>query len=88
MIRVTLPQLSLAMTEGKIARWLVADGDLVSIGQPIVEIETDKATLEVEAPATGTIHLLANEGRALPVQGMLAEIVETGGQSPVPHGQT
>lgn len=75
-----LPQLSLSMEEGKIARWLVADGDQVRVGQPIVEIESDKATLEVEAPTSGTIRLLENEGRSVPVNGMLAEIVEAAGE--------
>src|SRR5207244_117666 len=74
MVAVTLPQLSLSMEDGKVVRWLVADGDRVGAGQPIVEIETDKATIEVEAPAEGVIRLVAEEGQILAVETTLAEI--------------
>ena len=73
---VTLPQLSLSMEEGKIARWLVADGALVAAGQPILEIETDKAMAEVEAPVAGTLRRIAAEGTVVAVDAPLAEIVE------------
>src|SRR5207248_2955611 len=72
MVAVTLPQLSLSMEEGKVLRWLVADGDRVRAGQPVVEIETDKATVEVEAPAEGVIHFTAAEGAVLAVETTLA----------------
>jgi pyruvate dehydrogenase E2 component (dihydrolipoamide acetyltransferase) len=74
MVSVTLPQLSLSMEEGKVARWLVADGERVSVSQPIVEIETDKATMEVEAPASGVVRIVAAEGAVVPVETTLAEI--------------
>lgn len=74
MIDVLLPQLSLAMEEARVARWLVADGALVAVGQPIVEIETDKAMAEVEAPAEGVIRHIVAEGAVVPVESRLAEI--------------
>lgn len=74
MIRVTLPQLSLAMEEGKVTRWLVANGAQVSAGQPILEIETDKAITEVESPAAGTIRFVVDEGTLAAVEATLAEI--------------
>lgn len=74
-IPVTLPQLSLAMEEGKVLRWLVADGDRVIQGQPLVEIETDKAISEVEAPAHGIVRLLASPGAVLGIDSLLAEIL-------------
>jgi pyruvate dehydrogenase E2 component (dihydrolipoamide acetyltransferase) len=77
-IQVPLPQLSLAMEEVKVARWLVAEGELVSTGQPIVEIETDKAMSEVEAPAGGTIRRLVAEGEFVSAEAVLAEIGEVG----------
>jgi pyruvate dehydrogenase E2 component (dihydrolipoamide acetyltransferase) len=77
MVAVTLPQLSLSMEEGKVVRWLVPDGEHVAVGQPIVEIETDKATIEVEAPADGVLRIVAQEGQILAVETTLAEI--TGG---------
>ena len=54
-IQVLMPALSPTMTEGTLARWLVAEGDNVSSGDVIAEIETDKATMEVEALDDGVI---------------------------------
>ena len=66
MIPVNLPQLSISMEEGKVLRWLVGDGQPVVAGQPIVEIETDKATIELEAPADGCLQILASPSPRLP----------------------
>jgi pyruvate dehydrogenase E2 component (dihydrolipoamide acetyltransferase) len=76
MVKVVLPQLSLAMEEGKVARWIVADGDRVRAGQPIVEIENDKAITEIPAPADGVLRRLVNESAVVPVHAILAEIAE------------
>lgn len=76
MIPVGLPQLSISMEEGKVLRWLVEDGSEVSAGQPLVEIETDKATVEVEAPAAGTIRRVIDEGATVAVETTLAEILD------------
>jgi pyruvate/2-oxoglutarate dehydrogenase complex dihydrolipoamide acyltransferase (E2) component len=46
---LVLEQLSISMEDGQVSRWLVADGSEVSQGDPVVEIETDKSTVEVEA---------------------------------------
>ena len=53
---VTMPALSPTMTEGKLAKWLVSEGDAVSSGDVIAEIETDKAVMEVEALDDGVLH--------------------------------
>lgn len=52
---VIMPKVDMDMTEGKIAFWYVKNGDAVTKGQVIFEIETDKATMEVDAPVAGTI---------------------------------
>jgi len=52
-VEVFIPKMTDFMEEGTIIAWLVAEGDHVDEGQPILEIETDKATAEMEAPATG-----------------------------------
>ena len=57
-----LQQLSISMEDGKVLRWLVADGDRVAQGDIVVEVETDKATVEVESPVDGTIAIVASEG--------------------------
>jgi pyruvate dehydrogenase E1 component beta subunit len=62
-IEILMPALSPTMTEGKLAKWLVKEGDKVSPGDVIAEIETDKATMEVEAVDEGTVaKLLVEEG--------------------------
>jgi pyruvate/2-oxoglutarate dehydrogenase complex dihydrolipoamide acyltransferase (E2) component len=53
--KVVLPRWGMGIEEGTISRWLKAEGDLVQQGEPLVEIETAKATQEVEAPASGTL---------------------------------
>ena len=54
-IDVFMTQLSPTMTEGKIARWLKKEGDTLESGEVLVEIETDKATMEVEVIEEGTL---------------------------------
>ena len=78
-----MPKLGLNMVEGRIVSWLVKEGALVKTGQPILEIETDKATNEVEAPATGTIgKILHKEGDNVPCNGVLAVILSEGESLP------
>jgi len=52
---ILMPALSPTMTEGKLAKWLVAEGDAVNSGDPVAEIETDKATMEIEATEDGVL---------------------------------
>ena len=62
-IQILMPALSPTMTEGTLAKWLVNEGDDVNAGDVIAEIETDKATMEVEAVDEGTItDILVKEG--------------------------
>ena len=71
------------MTEGRIVNWLAKEGALVKTGQPIIEIETDKATNEVEAPATGVIgKILHLEGEDVACNGVLAVILSEGESLP------
>jgi pyruvate dehydrogenase E2 component (dihydrolipoamide acetyltransferase) len=72
---VILPRVDMDMAEGRISRWYVAEGASVAKGQPIFEIETDKAAMEVEAPASGVIrNLSATLDTALPVGSVVAWI--------------
>ncbi|MCW5723284.1 MAG: biotin/lipoyl-binding protein, partial [Devosia sp.] len=62
-VNVLMPALSPTMTEGKLAKWLKKEGDPVKSGQVLAEIETDKATMEVEAVDEGTVaRILVAEG--------------------------
>lgn len=77
MTAVVVPQLSISMEEAKVSRWLVDDGDTVAAGQPVVEVETDKATVEIEAPTDGLLRIVAPEGAIVAVDGVLAELEPT-----------
>jgi len=50
---VIMPALGMAQETGKVVRWLKQDGELVAKGEPLLEVETDKVTVEIEAPADG-----------------------------------
>ncbi len=83
---VIMPALELAQDSGKVLHWLKAPGDTVRKGEPIVEIETDKATVEIEAPASGVLRdVTAREGDVIPVGRTIALIFgadETGAAGP------
>jgi pyruvate dehydrogenase E2 component (dihydrolipoyllysine-residue acetyltransferase) len=76
---VIMPALEMAQENGKVIRWLKRAGDTVAKGEPIVEIETDKITVEIEAPASGVLgNVTAAEGDVVPVGQTIAVIGETG----------
>ena len=77
---ILMPALSPTMTEGKLARWLKAEGDTVAAGDVIAEIETDKATMDVEAVDEGILgRILIQEGvEGIPVNTPIAILVEEG----------
>jgi pyruvate dehydrogenase E2 component (dihydrolipoamide acetyltransferase) len=79
-IEILMPALSPTMTEGKLARWLVKEGDNISSGDVIAEIETDKATMEVEAMDEGTMgRLLVDDGSdGIAVNQPIALLLEEG----------
>ncbi len=76
---ITLPKMSDTMTEGVIVRWTVKIGDSVKSGDIIAEVETDKATMDMEVYSKGQIlHLIANEGQAIPVDAPIAVVGQPG----------
>lgn len=73
--RVLLPKQGLQMVEGQIVRWLKKPGDAVTEGEDLVVIETDKATLDIPAPASGVLlAILRGEGETVPVAETIAVI--------------
>lgn len=77
--KIEMPKLSDTMEEGVIAKWNVQEGDKVDSGDIIAEVETDKATMEVEAFDPGTVlKILVREGEAVPLGGIMAIIGEEG----------
>ena len=78
-VKIEMPKLSDTMEEGVIAKWNVKEGDKVSSGDVIAEVETDKATMEVEVFDDGTIlKIMAEEGEAIPLGGLIAIVGEEG----------
>ena len=76
---VIMPALELAQETGKVVRWLKAPGDAVAKGEPLVEIETDKVTVEIEATASGVLRdITALEGDVVPVGHTIALIAAPG----------
>lgn len=73
-VPINIPKLGVSMTEGTLIEWLVADGAVVSEGDPIYLIETDKVENEVEATASGTIHLSGEAGETYAVGETIGEI--------------
>jgi pyruvate/2-oxoglutarate dehydrogenase complex dihydrolipoamide acyltransferase (E2) component len=71
---ILLPKLGFSMTEAQIAEWLVPDGAQVAEGQPLYSLEADKSTNEVEAPASGTLRILAQVGEIYEVGTVLGTI--------------
>ena len=73
-IKILMPALSPTMTEGNLSKWLVKEGDKVNSGDVIAEIETDKATMEIESADEGTVTtLLIKEGtESVPVNSPIA----------------
>jgi pyruvate dehydrogenase E2 component (dihydrolipoamide acetyltransferase) len=81
--QVTLPRLGQGMESGTIVRWLKAEGDTVEKGQVLYELDTEKATQEVEAEASGTLlKILAGEGEEIEVGTAIAVIGDPGEDVP------
>ncbi len=76
---VIMPALGVAQQTGKLLKWLKAEGEAIVKGDPLMEIETDKATVEIEAPASGILtHVTAQPGDEVPVGNRIALIVAPG----------
>lgn len=80
---VIMPALEMAQESGKLVSWLKRDGESVAKGEPLIEIETDKVTVEIEAPASGFLGgIIAHEGDSVPVGQTIAWILAVGEQPP------
>ena len=88
MPEVIMPKMGDAMEEGTLVKWLKSEGDDVSEGDAIAEIETDKVTMELEAENAGTLaQLIADEGQDIPVGEAIAFIQGEGEEVPVRDGK-
>ncbi len=83
MIEVTIPQIGESITHVFVGRWLKGQGDAVAAGEPLVELDSDKASIEVPAPTSGLlVDTLAAEGDEVPIGAVVARIDETASVPP------
>src|SRR6201987_5365937 len=82
-ISVVMPALEMAQETGKLIAWLKKEGDRVSKGEPLLEIETDKAIMEIESPGEGVLGgVKAEAGAEIPVGQTIAWILRPGESVP------
>src|SRR3981081_625265 len=82
-ISVVMPALEMAQETGKLISWLKKEGDSITKGEPLLEIETDKAVMEIESPADGVLAgVKAQAGAEVPVGQTIAWIVRPGENPP------
>src|SRR5580692_10276630 len=82
-ISVVMPALEMAQENGKLLAWRKKEGESVRKGEPLLEIETDKAVVEVEAPGDGVLTgITANVGAVVPVGETIAWLVAPGEKAP------
>lgn len=78
-----VPKLSATMDSARVLRWLKQPGEKIAMGEALVELETDKAAMEVESPIDGTLDMvIAGEGSELPIGGLLARLKASGDSAP------
>src|SRR6202045_3275472 len=83
---IKVPSLGESITEATVAQWLKHPGEAVAADEPVAELETDKVTLEVPAPASGTLsEILAEEGTNVPVGAVLGRIADGLAAEAAPH---
>jgi 2-oxoglutarate dehydrogenase E2 component (dihydrolipoamide succinyltransferase) len=86
---IVVPTLGESVTEATVAKWFKSAGDTVELDEPLVELETDKVTVEVPAPAAGVIaDIVAEEGSDVEVGAILGSIDEDGGGAQKPKGES
>jgi len=83
-IQVKIPALGESISEVVISKWLKKDGDVVKMDEVLCELETDKATMELNAEQAGRLHIVAPEGSTLPIGGIACEISKTNNAEPDP----
>ncbi len=80
-VEIKVPSVGESVTEGTIVRWLKANGSAVKANEPVCELETDKATTEVMAPAGGTLAITVGEGQKVAIGSVIGRI-EAGAPQP------
>jgi len=79
---IFMPKLGMSMTEGSIVRWMRKDGDTISKGEPLFEVQTDKVVIEAESPGAGVLKILTGEGIVVPVFTTIGWVLAPGEKVP------
>ena len=79
---IVMPSLGMYTSEGTVTDWLHSPGDRVEAGEQVVEITTEKATYQIEAPEAGVLHAVVEIGTSLPVQALIGYILAPGEDPP------
>src|ERR1700730_18028263 len=82
-VEIKVPTVGESITEGTLARWFKKDGEAVKANEPLYELETEKATTEVVAPASGTLRISVPEGQTVPI-GSPVGVIEEGASAGPP----
>ena len=88
MVDIVVPPLGESVTEATVAKWLVKEGDAVAADQTVAELETDKVTLEVNAPAAGVLKSIKTQAGATVAVGALLGSIEAGAKGAAPSAAT
>src|SRR5262249_22887223 len=75
-VDIKIPSVGESISEGTIARWLKRNGEVVRAGEPVLELETEKATGEIPAPAAGTLAITVPEGTTVAIGSVVGRIEE------------
>lgn len=81
---IRMPQLGMIMTEGTLAKWHKEPGATVKQGEPLAEITTEKISYELESPDSGVFHPVVSEGDVIPIEELIAHILQEGEAIPEP----
>src|SRR3989442_8667408 len=84
---INMPKLSDTMEEGTIVEWKKKSGDEVKTGEVLAEVESDKATFDLEADADGVLQILVDQGVPAKIGALIARIGEAGGKAPPPQAK-
>ena len=81
-VKIVMPSLGMYTIEGELTRWLVDEGAEVKEGQQILELTTEKTTVEIESPAAGVLHRVVTEGTQTRVEDLLGYVLASGESPP------
>src|SRR5712692_10237645 len=84
-VDIKVPSVGESITEGTLSRWLKKDGEAVRADEPVFELETDKATTEVPAPAAGKLVIRVPEGQTIPIGAVVGRIEEAAASPAAPR---